>query len=211
MNNRFVSLLLIIAVLLCCFVGCKKEQETIPEEAKMRAIFELATMDCYYHNVAKFEQKDAEGFLWWKKDARFWIEYAGIVRLGIDVSKVKIKIEEDKVIISIPPAEVQGCKVDDTTLNEDSFYIDANSAKVDADMQQAAFDEAQKMMEETAKSDKALLTNAQQRAQDLLEDYVTNIGNAVGKQYTIEWIYLEAEGGLQESSVPEQEYSELSQ
>ena len=81
MNNRFVSLLLIIAVLLCCFVGCKKEQETIPEEAKMRAIFELATMDCYYHNVAKFEQKDAEGFLWWKKDARFWIEYAGIVRL----------------------------------------------------------------------------------------------------------------------------------
>ena len=32
------------------------------------------------------------------------------------------------------------------------------------------------------------------RAQELLENYITNIGNAVGKQYSIKWIYVDAEG-----------------
>ena len=49
---------------------------------------------------------------------------------------------------------------------------------------------AQSKLEETASNDKTLLANAQQRAQTLLEDYITNIGNAVGKTYTIRWEYL---------------------
>lgn len=46
-------------------------------------------------------------------------------------------------------------------------------------------------MESEAKSNFTLLAAAQQRVQKLLEDYVTNIGNSVGKTYKIKWIYLD--------------------
>ena len=49
-------------------------------------------------------------------------------------------------------------------------------------------------MEAAAAGDKALLANAQQRVQLLLEEYITNIGNAVGKQYSITWVELDVEG-----------------
>ena len=58
----------------------------------------------------------------------------------------------------------------------------------------AAFDAAQTKLQETAAGDTVLLANAQQRAQSLLEDYVTNVGNLVGKEYTIRWIYLDENG-----------------
>ena len=53
-------------------VACGKDeiqQEDIePGVPQMKTICELATMDCYYHNVAKYNEEDASGALWWKKD-----------------------------------------------------------------------------------------------------------------------------------------------
>jgi hypothetical protein len=51
--------------------SCNKTEEpkkVEPKVAQMRSICELATLKCYYHNVAKFEEKDAEKFLWMSKD-----------------------------------------------------------------------------------------------------------------------------------------------
>ena len=83
-----------------------------------------------------------------------------------------------------------GCKVDENTLTPDSFIVASGSAKVEAEHQMEAFKEAQARMKEEASNDSVLLANAQQRAQKLLEDYVNNIGACVGKQYRINWIYL---------------------
>ena len=163
----------------------------------MKSICELATMECYYHNVAKYSEKDATGTLWWKKDRKFWVEYAGVVTIGIDATRLNIEVNEDNVIISIPPAKVLGCKVDQSTLNDESFIIAKDSAKVEAEHQTEAFKEAQLKMQEEASSDAVLLASAQQRAQKLLEDYVNNIGNCIGKSYKIEWIYLENAEKLQ--------------
>ena len=57
-----------------------------------------------------------------------------------------------------------------------------------------AFSQAQAILEEQASQDETLLLQAQQRAQTLLENYIKNLGEAVGKQYTIQWVYLDAEG-----------------
>lgn len=187
---------LFIMLFLCfAMAGCADEseepKEVEPQIAQMKSICELATMKCYYHNVAKYLEEDASGALWWKKDRKFWIEYAGIVTIGIDASKVKMEVQDDIVTITIPQAQVLGCKVDETTLTEDSFIVAKGSAAVEAEHQTAAFQEAQTRMQESASSDTALLANAQQRAQKLLEDYVHNIGDSMGKAYKIKWIYLE--------------------
>ena len=189
--KKYLSVILIIIM---CFssVSCAKEIKNIaPETSQMKSICELAVMECYYHNVAKYKEENATGMLWWEKDRHFWMEYAGIVAIGVDTSLMNIEVEDENVTITIPPAKVLGCKVDETTLTEDSFIVAKNSAKVEAEHQTEAFKSAKDKLESEAKSNFTLLAAAQQRVQKLLEDYVTNIGNSVGKTYKIKWIYLE--------------------
>lgn len=189
--KKYLSVILIIIM---CFssVSCAKEIKNIaPETSQMKSICELAVMECYYHNVAKYKEENATGMLLWKKDRHFWMEYAGVVTIGIDATQLSIEVEDENVTIIIPPAKVLGCKVDETTLTEDSFIVAKNSAKVEAEHQTEAFKSAKDKLESEAKSNFTLLAAAQQRVQKLLEDYVTNIGNSVGKTYKIKWIYLE--------------------
>ncbi|MCM1089598.1 MAG: DUF4230 domain-containing protein [Butyrivibrio sp.] len=162
-----------------------------PQSSRMKAICEMATMDCYYHVVAKYFEEDAEGFWLWKKDKRFWVEYSGVVTIGIDAARLEIEVEDTDVTISIPPAVILDIAVDERSLTEDSYYVERDSAAITAQDQTKAFEEAQENMRDKAASDTALLQSAQQRAQSLLEDYVNNIGEAVGKKYHINWIYLE--------------------
>ena len=189
--KKYLSVILIIMM---CFssVSCAKEIKNIaPETSQMKSICELAVMECYYHNVAKYKEENATGILWWEKDRHFWMEYAGVVTIGVDTSLMNIEVKDENVTIAIPPAKVLGCKVDETTLTEDSFIVAQNSAKVEAEHQTEAFKSAKDKLESEAKSNFTLLAAAQQRVQKLLEDYVTNIGNSVGKTYKIKWIYLE--------------------
>ena len=186
------------AAILFTNTSCRQEEpepvKLEPKVSQMRSICELAVMECYYHNVAKFKEEDAEGILWWKKDKHFWIEYSGIVRLGIDASLVSMEANGTQITITLPEAKVLGCKVDSTSLQEGSYIVDVNSAAINAEDEVKAFAEAQQRLEEDAASNRALLAEAQQRAQALLEDYITNIGNAVGKEYTIRWVYLDSRG-----------------
>ena len=209
--------ILISAVLTLSLAACSDTEpapvDMEPKTSQMKAICELAVMDCYYHNVAKYELKDAEGFLWWTKDKNFWIEYSGVVTIGIDVSRVTVEVDGTKVTISIPAAEVLRYTVDSSSLTEDSFIVAQDSAAIEAEDEVYTFADAQAKLEETASQDTALLVSAQQQAQQLLEDYITNIGKATGKSYSIEWIYLDennvpvgseqtAPGTMEESSAP---------
>lgn len=192
--RKIISLFMVLLVGITCTACGEKESKEIkiqPQVPQMKSICELATMDCYYHTVAKYKEEDATGKLWWKKDRRFWVEYAGVVTIGIDTSFVNIQVEEDQVTITLPPAKVLECKVDENTLTEASFIVEKGSAKVEAEHQTEAFKEAQEKMQQSASEDTVLLANAQQRAQKLLEDYVNNIGDCVGKEYKIKWIYVE--------------------
>ncbi|ESL01627.1 hypothetical protein GCWU000282_03188 [Catonella morbi ATCC 51271] len=183
-------------------MSCAKEIKNIAlETSQMKSICELAVMECYYHNVAKYKEENATGILWWEKDRHFWMEYAGVVTIGVDTSLMNIEVKDENVTITIPPAKVLGCKVDETTLTEDSFIVAQNSAKVEAEHQTEAFKSAKDKLESEAKSNFTLLAAAQQRVQKLLEDYVTNIGNSVGKTYKIKWIYLEGAEELNKADV----------
>lgn len=204
--KKIISLILVLAMAFMCVSCSVPMEETLnvePQVSQMKAICELAVMDCYYHNVAKFTEKDAQGILWMKKDKHFWIEYSGIVKLGIDVSLVNIEIEDTQVTITLPEAKVLGCKVDSASLTKDSFIVDKDSADIEAADEVKAFEVAQSKLEETASNDRALLAGAQQRAQDLLDGYISNIETAVGKEYTIKWIYVDANGNPGSTSTTE--------
>lgn len=195
--RKSIIISLILVMVLCSSCQGTEEQviDTEPQVSQMKSICELAAVDCYYHNVAKYREKDAEGILLWKKDKHFWVEYDGIVTIGIDASLLEIKVKDENVTISMPPAKVLSCKVDEKTLTEDSFVVARDSARIDAETQTEAFKEAQGVMEKNASEDAALLSNAQERAKKLLEDYVKNIGDAVGKKYVVKWVNAEDKEG----------------
>lgn len=182
----------LVAVMILSMAACSNnEKELEPQAAQMKTICELGTMQCYYHNVAKYMDDDAAGMLLWKKDRKFWVEYSGVVTIGVDASLVDMEVDGENVTITIPPAKVLGCKVDEKTLTKDSFIVAKGSAAVEAEHQTEAFKDAQAKMQEEASNDTVLLANAQQRAQKLLENYVNNIGDCVGKTYNIKWVYLD--------------------
>ena len=191
--TKKASILLLISILLSTSVSCRTIQKVNmkPQVSQMKAIAELATMECYFHNVAKSYEKDAQGILLWKKDKHFWVEYSGIVKIGIDSSLVLINVKGNRVTIQIPEAKVLYSKVDEATLTKDSFIVENNSAKITADDEKIVFKQAQDNMVNAASEDRELLASAQQRAQILLEEYVTNIGDMVGEKYSIEWVYLD--------------------
>lgn len=204
--KRIIAILLMIASLLAlCACGAASVPPATeePQITQMRTICELATMDCYYHNVAKYYEKDAEkGILGLgKKDKKFWVEYSGEVTIGLDATLVALQVSGDQVTITIPPAKVLGAKVYSDSLTTDSYIIDKDSADITAEDQTRVFENAQADMLDQASNDHLLLFNAQQRAQMLLEDYVTNIGNAIGVTYQINWIYLDENGKPIDSAV----------
>lgn len=167
----------------------KEEKSAQINLQQMQEICQLATLECYYHNVAKSDT--SKRVLWWNTNKKLWIEYTGIVKMGIDVSKVSMEVEDDDtVVITLPNAQILGCKVDEDSLTEDSYYIEKQglgAGDITADIQTNAFQEAQKNMREVAENDTTQLFQARQRAKSLLESYVKNIGNVIGKDYKIEW------------------------
>ena len=164
-----------------------------PDEGQLKSICQLSVLEGYFHNVVKFEQKDAEKFLWMTKNKKAWVEYVGVAKYGLDASKVKMKLSGKHVTISIPKAELLYCKVDSTSLDENAYIVDKDSATITAEDSKAILALAQQELNDEAKEYEPLLTLAQQRAQQLMEDYVKNIVSATGsdaEQYTIEWVYL---------------------
>jgi hypothetical protein len=186
----YLSILVLILLLTACSQKENQYKNISPEISQMRMISNLAVMECYYHNVAKYKEEDAEGFWIWKKDKHFWIEYSGIVEIGIDATQLNIDVNGNKVKITLPEAKVLGTKIDEIALEEAIFIKDKKSAKITGIDEAKAFESAEEKMIEAASKDTALLANAQQRVQKLLEEYVANIGRITGNEYSIEWNYI---------------------
>ncbi len=189
-------LLIVVMLFTLSSVGCGNDKNgKEPDVAQIRSICNLATLECYYHNVAKSEKKAGDSFLSiGEKDRTFWIEYTGIARVGIDMSKVDMKIDGQNITVTMPNAELLSKTIDEKTLNEDSYITSSdglNSNKITAQDQTDAIENAQATMEESVKNNSTLLLNAQTRAQELIENYINQMGKVAGIDYNIKWEYID--------------------
>lgn len=196
MKKRLTSFVILFQ-LLCLLSGCSSLNFTNkePDILQIRNIVNLATLECYYHNVAKGEKSKGTGITAiGEKDRKFWIEYTGIVTLGVDMSKVTMEINDTDITITLPPAKVLGLTIDDDSWNPDSYISSQdgiNQNKITAEDVTAAILVAQKTMKETAESNATMLNNAQIRARTLIENYINQLGAIAGIEYKINWKYLD--------------------
>lgn len=173
------------------FIFPVKQKKTVetPEFSEVSQICELATLKCYYHDVTEY-QKEANRIGFLKYGAKkMWMEYSGIVRIGIDVGKVKVEepTEDGVVKIYVPDAIVLDASADKSTFSEP---IEDNGlfTKITAEEKAQAFSSAQATMKENAQQDESLLEQAHNNAKTLLKQYVTNVGKQIGQDYTVQWI-----------------------
>ena len=183
-----------VTALLLLTTACGKAEAPVlpvPQEGQMKAICQLAVLECEYHNLAKFEQKDASKFLWMIKDKRFWVEYSATAVLGINADQVSMELQGDVVNITLPKAQVLHCKVNGDSLSPDSYSGDKASATVTAEDEVYAFQEAQDGLQKTVEADNNMMNLAQKRAEELLRNYVNSLAKATGTEYQVEFHYIE--------------------
>ena len=183
-----------VTALLLLTTACGKAEEPalpLPQEEQVKTICQLAVLECEYHNLAKFEQKDASKFLWMIKDKRFWVEYSATAVLGIDADQVSMELQGDVVNITLPKAQVLDCKVNGDSLSPDSYIVDKDSAPVTAQDEVAAFQDAQDGLQKTVEADNDMMNLAQKRAEELLRNYVNSLAKATGTEYQVEFHYIE--------------------
>ena len=183
-----------VTALLLLTTACGKAEEPalpLPQEEQVKAICQLAVLECEYHNLAKFEQKDASKFLWMIKDKRFWVEYSATAVLGINADQVSMELQGDVVNITLPKAQVLDCKVNGDSLSPDSYIVDKASAPVTAEDEVYAFQEAQDGLQKTVEADNNMMNLAQTRVEDLLRNYVNSLAKATGTEYQVEFHYIE--------------------
>lgn len=196
LRNMIISVLLIAAVLVLTAAiysgGADKKTHEIADIASVDKICELATLKCYYHDVAEYE-KQAEGIFKYRPFKygykKVWIEYDGIVDVGIDVSDVQINEPDRKGIVRIyvPDAKILSVSADKDTMSE-PLADKGIFTKITAEDKNKAFADAQATMQKNAEADAGMLAQAKNNAKELLEQYVINVGEQTGKTYKVEWL-----------------------
>lgn len=191
-----IQMILVVALsCVMCFCGCGKEKQTV-DFSGIKSICELATLKCYYHNVAKTEH-DASGIFGkilktgYKK---IWIEYDGIVEYGIDINKVTVsEPDKDNVVkITIPEAQVLSANIDEDSISTpltDKGFLTSISTEEKVE----TLNKTQSDMKGKAEKDNEMLIRAKERAKTLLEEYIKNVGESIGEDYTVEWKDAEVE------------------
>ena len=191
--------MLLVGTVVLCLTGCGKETQTA-DFSGVTSVCELATLKCYYHNVAKAETEASGIFAKWLKTGykKIWTEYSGIIEYGIDISQVTVS-EPDKngvVTVTMPDAQVLNVDVDEDSLGTpltDTGFL----TSVTTEEKATTLAGAQEAMEQQAKENTEMLSQAKARAKTLIEEYIKNVGESIGGEYTVEW--KDAEPGMTES------------
>ncbi|MCQ2482588.1 MAG: DUF4230 domain-containing protein [Clostridia bacterium] len=167
----------------------------LPEKTDIDSICQLATLDCYYNCVAKSVKFGGSGLAHMgEKDRKFWIEYTATARVGIDVAKVKMTIDEEKkeIHITLPSAQIIG----EVNADPNSYDINQlitepdnwlNENPIDASDVTESINQSLNELRAEISNDTALMERARNRAKDLIKNYIGELADLSGEPYKIVW------------------------
>ena len=187
----FGLLFFVVTIALGVFIiGYEKPEKDSKRKADFSGITkicELATLRCFYHNTTELRQ-DATGLFnyGYKK---LWMEYTGIIEVGIDADQVKVeKPDENNVVkVSVPEAKILNVTADTASMSQ-PITDTGIFTKITTEDQDEAFSHAQEDMDQEAKENQSILARGQDNAKKLIEEYIVNVGRQIGETYTVEWV-----------------------
>lgn len=185
-----VSKFIVILSMIIMLSACDNKNETLSENIKkLELTGNLVTYEAYFHNVLE-TTKDSNSIF--KKDRKLFAEYTGTIKLGIDLSKVKIDVQGNTINVLIPKAKIIGePNVDESDFKKEKFIESEDGFliknPITGDDISKAFDDAQSEMKKSAESDEQLLSTAQTRAKIIIEESINQFAGISSKDYTINW------------------------
>ena len=212
--RKKITLLLTTLLISLFLFGCGKQSADVSASINgIQHICELATLKCVYHNVATVITS-GDGFLGKFANRKIWVEYDGDVTLGIDTSKLSFNQKGNVLEITVPQAKVLGTNMntDEENFSSENYYYDdenimtkiiAGDIKLKGDEESIIIGKAQEEMEKAVSQDTALLKQAQERAEQLIQGYVNQISEESGIKYEIKWVELPLETTEPESTEPQ--------
>lgn len=190
--NKIVCLVLVSLLAVFGLAGCANKEQ--PDFSGYKQIAELATVEYTFHNVAEI-YNDGTNILFGLKInyKKAWFEYDGKVKVGIDVSQVKIEGPDanNVVTISIPKAQIIGTPDADESSFSDVYKDTTFLTDIDSVDQSQALQVAQEEMKKAVENNPELMMQARKRAEDILSQYVKSVGEARGQNYETKFIEIE--------------------
>ena len=184
-------MIIMIAIMLLSLAACTPEKVPTLRAEDIKAVCELATLKCYYNNVAKIIKKPDNIF---QVEREMWIEYEGLVTVGIDMLDMEIDIDGDVITITMPPAKMLSSNIE--RMDENSYVSSADGwfikNEITTEEQNAAVTRTQKEMEAALNENGNLFKRAERKAKELIENYITKLSEAIDREYTIVWKQQEA-------------------
>lgn len=193
MRSRAKMILSVLLIALFAMTGCGKASisdaaDIKIDQSRLVNICELSTLKCRYHNVATATKEGKKKILFIKqKDRVEFIEYDGYATLGFNADDITINTEGNTVHIHLPDPNVS-CSIDDSSIDDSAISGDGLiKNKIRVEDENKAINKAQEKMKKSVENDSGLINSAKQQAQELITNYINEIGNRTGKKYKIIW------------------------
>ena len=186
MKNKNLWVFGIIILVLCFGAGIlirhsneNEKKDIIPTVNKLRGIADLATIETTYHNVAKYDNPGT-AFLFLKNNKKLWIEYEGTVKIGTDISQLQMEMDGNKIKVTMPHSKIlrKGISINADSLDKDHYYSDKEGlfvSDITFEDEKKAYSKANESMKKETKKNTILFVQADERAKELIENYIKNI------------------------------------
>ena len=179
---------IILFVILIILLVIPSRQSTILKKSsynKIEDICELGTLKLYYHQTGTYEASGKILNIGYKK---YWIEYNGTVKMGINCKNIKVKRNIfGKTIVTIPKAEVLSVDADEESMNELSDT--GLFTKISSSDKEAARENAQKSLRENAEKDEDNLQLAQKNVEKYIRSYIEDTDKFYNMFHKVEFAY----------------------
>ena len=184
--KKKMSLILVLLALLMAFSACERKVTPIISEETIGNICELASLKCYFNNVAIIE-KNANNIF--QVDRKMWIEYAGVVTLGIRMHELGIQITDDSITFVMPEVCILSSEFND--IGSDAYVENPDTGwdknPITTEEQTKAIHESQEKMKASVINNAALVAKAERQVKKAIEQYIKSISQLSGQEYTIIW------------------------
>lgn len=192
MLKRISAIITVVAMLITLTACSNPFNPDRPQLNTIKEICELETLTVKCNDVVIGTKDAGEG---WKHfletDRDYWIEYTGVVEMGVNADDTNIEVKDEKVYITLPEAKVLDVHVEPDSISEDSIYISDdgffNKNKISADNQTEMVKEAQKQLRDAFEKDKEIKTETTEATKNAIKNYVDKLGESFDVQYQIVW------------------------
>ncbi len=172
------------------------EYELEPQQEQIQYVCQLATIECYYHNVARSTKTAGTGVSHLgEEDTEFWFEYSAQATLGIDASSVYMIFNGNHITVYMPHAAIIGNITVDPESVTDPVYPPhrwyQNDVVITASDVTRAMDRANDDIAEEIINDPMLLSSAERRAQELIQSYIDQIVQYSGSNYEVDFEFID--------------------